>query len=173
MPAQLRNRHSLSKKEKRKLQRILSEKLLAMLDYSDCSLLEIGEYNSGIVYLCDSQCFLLVLQYQGENLYVPCLKRLLHLFRKGIWRGDIEVDRGAVQALMRGADLMVPGIRNVTGYFNNGDIVVILDEDSKAPVSVGKALVSSEDLKAMVSSKSHGKVVLNLHYVGDQVWKDL
>jgi len=173
MPAQLRKRHPLSKKEKKKLQGMLSEKLITILDYGGCELLEVGEYNGVTVYLCDSQCFLLILSYQGENLYVPCLKRLLNAFRNGARYGDIEVDRGAVQALMRGADLMVPGIRNITGYFDSGDIVVIVDEDSKAPISVGKTLVSAEDLKAMVSSKSRGKVVLNLHYIGDRIWKDL
>ncbi|MCE4615422.1 MAG: DUF1947 domain-containing protein [Desulfurococcales archaeon] len=173
MPAQLKNRHLLSKKERKKLHRILTDKLLRILDYNSCNLLEVGEYDDAVVYLCDSQCFILIVEYRGENLYVPCLKRLLQVFRKSISIGDIEVDRGAVQALMRGADLMAPGVRRVTAYFDPGDMVIIIDEESNAPVSVGKAMVSSRELEAMVSSKSRGKVVANLHYVGDKVWKEL
>lgn len=119
-----------------------------------------------------------VIVYLDSGL--PCLARvngsliptLTCLLRRGYsWLPYVLVDRGATQAVGRGADLMAPGVRGVVGSFDKGALVAVVDEQTKAPVAVGRALVSSDELRSMISSRSKGKVIENLHYPGDQLWK--
>jgi PUA-domain protein len=103
-----------------------------------------------------------------EKQLVPVL---LFLLRRGYdWLPTAVVDRGASKALARGADLMVPGIRSVD-EFDEGEIVAIIDEESRAPVAVGRALMSSREIEEKLSGERRGKAVKNLHYPGDQVWE--
>ena len=81
---------------------------------------------------------------------------------------SIVVDMGAVKPLLRGADLMAPGIREVRGEFKKGDPVVVVDEKYNKPFVVGVALVDSQDIVSGVIKK--GKVVENIHRVGDKLW---
>jgi PUA domain protein len=110
---------------------------------------------------------------------LPCLARvkgllmptLLCLLKRGhTWLPSVIVDRGATQAMGRGADLMAPGVRGVKGDFKEGALVAIVDEQSGVPVAVGRALVDSARLRQMISAKERGKVVENLHYPGDELW---
>ncbi len=65
----------------------------------------------------------------------------------------VVVDAGAAKALMRGADLMAPGVRK-RPEVEEGDLVLVIDEEGK-PVGIGKALVKELPEK--------GKVVKMLH----------
>ncbi|HZD11963.1 MAG TPA: PUA domain-containing protein, partial [Candidatus Binatus sp.] len=78
----------------------------------------------------------------------------------------IVVDMGAVPHVCGGADVMAPGIRRIEGEFGEGDLVVVVDEKHGKFLAVGKSLSDSKTVKAT----KHGKVVRNLHYVGDDVW---
>ncbi len=78
----------------------------------------------------------------------------------------IVVDMGAVPHVVNGADIMSPGIRNIQGEFAENSIVLIVDEKFGKPLAIGKALLSSNAMK----TTKHGKVITNLHYVGDPVW---
>jgi len=78
----------------------------------------------------------------------------------------ILVDRGAVPHICNGADIMAPGIVKIEGNFNEEDIVLIVDENYKKPVAIGKALENSEKIRRL----KKGKVILNIHYVGDKNW---
>ncbi len=78
----------------------------------------------------------------------------------------VVVDEGAVKHILNGADVMVPGITELSS-FNEGDIVAVLGPGRKTALSVGKALMSSEDIKG----RRKGKAVKNLHYAGDKVWR--
>jgi PUA domain protein len=86
------------------------------------------------------------------------------------WLPSVEVDRGASIAVSKGADLMTPGITAVRGEFAEGDLVVVVDETSKAPVVVGRALIDSSTLREKVAEKGRGKAVKNLHRPGDRLW---
>jgi len=76
------------------------------------------------------------------------------------------VDEGAVKHLLNGADVMAPGIVEVT-EFRVGDVVSVWNPDKSAPLVVGKALMSSSE----IVTKRRGKAIENLHYAGDKVWK--
>ncbi|MGC9071426.1 MAG: DUF1947 domain-containing protein [Acidilobus sp.] len=104
-----------------------------------------------------------------KGAVIPTLQCLL---RRGYsWLPSVTVDRGASQAVGRGADLMAPGVREVWGDFREGSIVVIVDEQAKVPVAVGRALVGSDRLREMIKGHERGKVVENLHHAGDRLWE--
>ena len=98
-----------------------------------------------------------------KNRLVPTLifEEALSLMPK------IVVDMGAVPHICNGADIMAPGILEVKGKFREGELVAILDEKHKKLIAVGVALKDSEEI---VKTK-HGKVVKNVHFVGDKLWK--
>lgn len=102
--------------------------------------------------------------YEGK--YYPLL---VFLLAKGVnWMPRVMVDMGAVKPLMRGADIMAPGVRDVIGVFNIGDPVAVIDEKYKKPFVIGKALVNSNDLITRKIVK--GKVIKNIHRAGDKLW---
>ncbi len=102
--------------------------------------------------------------FYHENKLVPTLSYLLKhptLLRK------IVVDMGAVKFVVGGADIMRPGIVEIESEISIGDFVVVVDVNNKKPLAVGIALFSSSEMRELKT----GKVVKNIHYVGDDVWK--
>ena len=81
----------------------------------------------------------------------------------------IVVDMGAVPYVCKGADVMAPGVRAIKGKFEENDPLLVVDERHGKPLAIGVALFDSEDMKALNS----GKIVKNLHYVGDKLWNYL
>jgi len=81
----------------------------------------------------------------------------------------IIVDMGAVSHICNGADVMAPGVRGVVDSFREESIVRVLDERHRKILSVGMSLTSSSS----ISSVKRGKIVNNLHYVGDDIWQIL
>jgi len=78
----------------------------------------------------------------------------------------ITVDMGAVRHVCNGADIMAPGIVRIEGEFDADAIVAVVDERHGKYLAVGEALVNSKEAKGL----NRGRVVKNLHYVGDKVW---
>ncbi|MFQ6052853.1 MAG: PUA domain-containing protein [Candidatus Bathyarchaeia archaeon] len=91
------------------------------------------------------------------TLTSPCLEGL----------PSVVVDMGAVPYVCNGADVMAPGIVEVRGDFEEGGLVVVRDVRHGKALSVGTALTSSDEMRAAEG----GKVVRNLHYVGDRLWR--
>ncbi len=81
----------------------------------------------------------------------------------------VTVDMGAVPHVAGGADIMAPGIRRIQGSFVENDLVAIVDEKYGKFLAVGSSMLTSEALG--VTKK--GKVVVNLHYVGDEAWESM
>ena len=79
----------------------------------------------------------------------------------------ITVDMGAVAHVVNGADIMRPGIREVHGDFAKGALVLIVDEKYGKPIALGRTEVDSAEMRGM----SKGKVIGNVHYVGDDLWR--
>jgi PUA domain protein len=78
----------------------------------------------------------------------------------------VVVDMGAVPHVVNGAQIMRPGIREVKGDFGKGDLIVIVDEKFGKAIALGLADMDSGVMKSM----SKGKVITNVHYVGDTLW---
>jgi PUA-domain protein len=79
----------------------------------------------------------------------------------------VVVDMGAVAHVANGAQIMRPGIRQFKGSFSKGDLVVIVDEKFDKAIALGAAEMDSESMKLV----NKGRAILNLHYVGDELWK--
>ncbi len=84
---------------------------------------------------------------------------------KGLAR--VVVDMGAVPHICNGADIMVKGVRSVDGEFVKGALVLVVDETYGKHLAIGEALVDSASIREM----EKGKVVSNLHFVGDDAWE--
>jgi len=82
-------------------------------------------------------------------------------------RSYVTVDMGAVPFVVKGADIMGPGIVDADKEIKVGDFVWVRDVKNQRALAIGEALVTGEE---MLQRKS-GKAIKNLHYVGDKLWK--
>jgi PUA domain protein len=103
-----------------------------------------------------------IIFFYKNDLLLPTLKLIL----KKNFLKNVVIDMGAVPFAAKGSDMMRPGIVSVDANVEKGDIVAIVDEKNLKPIAVGQSLFSKEEIQGM----KVGKVVLNLHHVGDEVW---
>jgi len=80
-------------------------------------------------------------------------------------KGKVVVDEGAMPFIMRGADVMKPGIVEADESIKAGDFVYVAVEKKLTPIAVGIALVDGGE---MVGGK--GRAVKNVHHIKDKVW---
>ncbi len=78
----------------------------------------------------------------------------------------VVVDMGAIRFVCNGADVMAPGITEMD-EFDEGEVVVIRDVNHGKALAIGLATKSSAEIEA----SKKGKVIKNLHYVGDKFWE--
>ena len=97
-----------------------------------------------------------------QDQWVPTLKYL----QTNALLKTITIDMGAVRFIVNGADLMRPGIVEMDRLTQKNEPVVIIDQNNKKPLAVGIALYDSTAILSLTS----GKVVKNIHYVGDELW---
>jgi glutamate 5-kinase len=64
-------------------------------------------------------------------------------------KGELYIDDGAKQALTKGKSLLAAGIKKVTGKFNKGDHIKILDKINKECARGLSSFSSDEILKIM------------------------
>ncbi len=98
--------------------------------------------------------------------YVPEFIPTLHNLLKNNFLKTITIDMNAVKFIVNGADIMRPGIV-AFDELKKDEIIAIVDEKNRKPLAVGKALVSSDEMKKL----DKGKVVKNLHWIGDEIWR--
>ncbi len=98
-----------------------------------------------------------------EDKLIPTLKLLQtkDLLKK------ITVDMGAIKFVVNGADVMRPGITKIDPSIEKNEAIVIVDENNQKPLAIGIALLNAEEMEKATS----GKVIKNIHYVGDDIWK--
>lgn len=105
----------------------------------------------------------IVLAFKVGERVIPSLRAL----NEGLVKlPTITVDMGAVPYVTNGADIMAPGITQVTEGLVAGDIVTIIDENFGKSLAVGELLFDSDSIK----QTEKGKVIKNLHYVNDSIW---
>ncbi|MBW2972019.1 DUF1947 domain-containing protein [Candidatus Woesearchaeota archaeon] len=103
-----------------------------------------------------------VMFFYKEDLLLPSLKLIL---QKNFLK-NVIINMGAVPFIAKGADVMRPGVVGVDAYVEEGDMVAIVDENNLKPIAIGQSLFSKQEMQSM----EVGKVVLNLHHVGDEAW---
>ncbi len=80
-------------------------------------------------------------------------------------RGKVVVDKGAVNFILNGADVMKPGIVEADDRIKKGDFCYVVVEEKEIPLAVGIALVDGSDMKG------RGKAVKNIHHIKDKLWR--
>lgn len=78
----------------------------------------------------------------------------------------VVVDMGAVPYVVNGADVMGPGVVSADPDIREGDVITVVDERHGKPLAVGVALTAGSVMRT-----PKGKVVKNVHHVGDKIWK--
>ena len=155
-------RSSLKGKEAKALLSEISERyMLNHATFGSKPKIEIsGEVNEGLVFINDLP---LILMREGKPY--PTL-----VFDEAVLKlSSIVVDMGAVPHVCNGADVMAPGIRGAKGVFQQGAVVVVTDERHGKPIAIGVSLVGSEEMGKLRG----GKVVRNIHFVGDRFWRQI
>jgi PUA domain protein len=103
------------------------------------------------------------------------------LMRHGTWvfptvRGAIDhpfserritVDAGAIPFVIKGADIMRPGIVSISDDIRAGSPVLVADARYGKPLAV---CVAQFDAAAM-RAQEKGKMCRTIHFVGDDLWK--
>jgi len=107
-----------------------------------------------VLYKDDKPLFIII-----SEEYVPHLKSI----PEGVFK-SVYIDHGAVPFLMKGADMMRPGVSEIEEGFESGETILIKDEVHKKTLGVGCALFNSKDMKV----KEGGKVVKVLHHMKDE-----
>jgi len=158
MAAKIKNRHRLKEREVKELIADLQSRYQGTFFDAKASV-DVGTLDEFTVFLVnDSIDFMkyqdkMVITLQGVNNY-----RLQNKY--------VMVDMGAVSFITKGADVMAPGITNADESIQKDDIVWICDEKHHKPLAVGIALMTGTEMK----TKSPGKAIKTIHYVGDQLW---
>ncbi|MCS7104911.1 MAG: DUF1947 domain-containing protein [Thermofilaceae archaeon] len=156
------SRYSLSKSDRKKLVDQLQVSLASAVDLIDrAANIEVARVRDiGIELIIVNGIPALV--RDGNAIYPT----LLATYRLGLTLATVIVDMGAVPHILNGADVMVPGIVEF-GEFKPGDIVYVADINKRRVFAVGKAIISSEELRRA----KKGKAICTLHYAGDKIWK--
>jgi PUA domain protein len=79
---------------------------------------------------------------------------------------SLTIDEGAVKYIIKGADVMRPGIVKYDEWGEAGKLVVVRESKKGRAVAVGKAAVASSEMAAL----KKGNCVKNLHHAGDKYW---
>ncbi|MBN2336100.1 DUF1947 domain-containing protein [Candidatus Bathyarchaeota archaeon] len=148
----IRKRQSLKRKEAKKL----IEDIETRFEGVSAKKVESAEFEDKRVYLLEDRPEFVE---DGNGLYP---------FLRGSYVDKLQsvvVDMGAIPYVCNGADVMAPGITEM-GVFDEGDLVVIRDVTHGKALAVGRALKGSAEIEA----SKKGKVIQNLHYVGDKLW---
>lgn len=152
------DRKQLGKKEIEKINQEI-EKSFGLKDFID---------NDARVTLADEKYVLIdsdACFFYKDNKLIPCLKMVI----KNNFLKKVSIDKGAVKFISSGADVMRPGIVELDKSIKKGEIVSVVDSVYKVPVAVGEALFDGSEIASMKS----GKVIKNLHHVGDDAWNFL
>ncbi len=76
------------------------------------------------------------------------------------------IDEGAVKYIIKGADVMRPGISKYDDWGEAGKLVVVREDKKGRAAAVGKTVVSSKEMAEL----KKGNCIRNLHHAGDKFW---
>jgi len=140
-----------------------------LLEFFEEKMVKLYEYPDYAIYVSKGLPVLLRIQLAEKDVLMPTLFIVNNLIKRlgSCVLPHVVVDEGAVKAILRGADVMIPGIREVVGTFLPGDVVAVLEPGKHYAVAVGISLVRSEDIKPGLK----GKAIKNVNYLNDEIWK--
>lgn len=152
----IRKRYHLKKKKIKKIQEKLNH-------YSDLittsSTVEIIKSDLPDIILVNNKPLIMLI----DNTPFLTLKGALET---DITSKYVIVDMGAVKFMAKGADVMSPGITDADPHIQEGNLVIIIDENHRKPLATGRSLISGIDMV----QNTEGKAVKTLHHIGDEIW---
>lgn len=77
-----------------------------------------------------------------------------------------RIDDGAIKYILKGADVMRPGIVKYDEWGEKDRLVVVRDDAKGRGLAVGLSLVGSSDMPTLTK----GMCIKNLHHAGDRFW---
>lgn len=143
----------LSNKEKKALSEILPP------GYEIKKKDEITE-GQGMIYKSGEK-FLIITESNKKTILkiIPHLKTLIDTELKSVY-----VDLGAVPFIIKGANIMRPGIQKIDTGILKGEVILVKDEEHKKSLAIGEALFDSEEMQ----KQEKGISINILHYMGDE-----
>jgi PUA domain protein len=93
-----------------------------------------------------------------DKNFLPHLKSINEKEYKSIY-----VDKGAIPFVIKGADIMRPGIRKIDENIQKNEIILVKDDTHFKTLAIGFAEYNSVDMQ----KQEKGKSVIIYHYVGD------
>ncbi len=80
---------------------------------------------------------------------------------------SVTIDEGALKYIVKGADVMRPGIPKYDDWGEAGKLVIVREDKKGRAAAVGRTAVSSAEMAEL----KKGNCVKNLHHVGDKFWE--
>ena len=99
---------------------------------------------------------------EGDAEYLPFVgsSQVADLFP------SVTIDDGAIKYIVKGADVMRPGITKYSEWGDAGKLVAIREGKKGRAIAIGKATVSSSEMAEL----KKGNCIKNLHHFGDRFW---
>jgi malignant T-cell-amplified sequence len=79
---------------------------------------------------------------------------------------SVSIDEGALKYIIKGADVMRPGISKYDQWGETGKLVVVREDKKGRAAAIGRTAVTSVEMADL----KKGNCVKNLHHVGDKFW---
>jgi PUA domain protein len=152
----IRKRYHLKKKMLKDVEKKLGD--YSTILKSD-SKVELIETDTEDIILIDGTP--MIMWIDGEPF--PTIKGALEL---DIQSRYVVVDMGAVKFVIKGADIMSPGITDADPNIKEGDLVIIIEESHRKALATGRSLISGPE---MVKNRE-GKAIKTIHHIGDKLW---
>ncbi|WP_042706073.1 RNA-binding protein [Methanomicrobium mobile] len=157
----VRKRYAVRKSKLSEIYKKLEATIGKSAELFKSDMVEVAELSGGeiVVYLLDKKPHLMEV---NGNIF-PTLRGAVE---KPFDKRRIVVDTGAIPFMVKGADLMRPGVLEISYDVKKDEPVVIVDANHKKPLAIGIALLEADEMQSAQS----GKVAKNIHYVGDDLW---
>jgi PUA-domain protein len=154
----IRSRHQLRKSQSKDMIRKIGESLTDANTKLVGKKLEIAVTDEFELLLVDGEPLFFIMD--GEPFFT--VKGALKLNPDKM---VVIVDAGAIPFVVKGADIMKPGIVSADPGITEGDLVIVKEETHGKPLAIGRALVSGDQMTV-----GSGKAIKTVHIVGDKLW---
>lgn len=127
--------------------------------------IELAEFTDGTqLYLLNDEPYFL-------RLKIALIPTLQVVIQKQVELPEVVVDEGAIKFIVNGADIMAPGILkdHLDETILKRSIVQIVDENYHRPIAIGQLIEDTSTIK----KTNKGKVVKNLHHIGDKLYNSV
>ena len=122
-------------------------------------LVEAGDDQGFRIYFIDG----VPVAFASEGRVMPTVRGLLAFPATSRF---VTVDKGAIDFILRGADVMAAGIVGADAAIAAGDAVWVREEAHLRPLAVGVALMTGPEMAAA----ERGRAVKSVHHLRDKLW---